>query len=415
MIKGRDIVVVGLQSWDINIGSNCKNIAWELAKHNRVLYVNRALDRISAIRLKHEPDIQNRIKSLKGLAPAIQEIAPQLWTLSPQTLLESVNWVPGAGLFDWFNRINNKRIAKKINEATKELEFRDIILFNDNDFFRGFYLPEMLNDISNTIYYIRDNLTSQPYFAKQGKRLEAMLMAKSDIVVANSAYLRDYAAQHNPRSFDIGQGCEFDIFVPDNFPDKPAELASLKGPIVGYVGAILTSRLDIEIIEYIARQRPSWNIVLVGPEDEGFKASALHDLPNVVFTGNRSVKELPAYIAHFDVCINPQVLNDMTIGNYPRKVDEYLAMRKPVIATATVAMEMFRSYTWLCKDAADYVTAIDSILANPAGEEQANERRQFALSHTWENSVEALSRNFLSFEQATHQPTKKSDYERSTI
>ena len=36
MIKGRDIIVVGVQPWDIEIGSNCKNIAHEFSKHNRV-------------------------------------------------------------------------------------------------------------------------------------------------------------------------------------------------------------------------------------------------------------------------------------------------------------------------------------------------------------------------------------------
>ena len=36
MIKNRDIVVFGIQAWDIEIGSNCKNIALEFAKNNRV-------------------------------------------------------------------------------------------------------------------------------------------------------------------------------------------------------------------------------------------------------------------------------------------------------------------------------------------------------------------------------------------
>ena len=38
-----EFIVTGLQSWDIDIGSNSKNIALELAKEHRVLYVNRAL------------------------------------------------------------------------------------------------------------------------------------------------------------------------------------------------------------------------------------------------------------------------------------------------------------------------------------------------------------------------------------
>jgi len=36
LIEGRDIVVMGLQPWYYDIGSNCKNIAAQLAKHNRV-------------------------------------------------------------------------------------------------------------------------------------------------------------------------------------------------------------------------------------------------------------------------------------------------------------------------------------------------------------------------------------------
>ena len=47
MIKGKDIVIVGIQAWDIEIGSNCKNIALEMSRYNRVLYVNSPLDRIS--------------------------------------------------------------------------------------------------------------------------------------------------------------------------------------------------------------------------------------------------------------------------------------------------------------------------------------------------------------------------------
>ena len=44
MEKSRDIVVTGIQAWDIEIGSNCKNIAIEMSKKHRVLYVNPPLD-----------------------------------------------------------------------------------------------------------------------------------------------------------------------------------------------------------------------------------------------------------------------------------------------------------------------------------------------------------------------------------
>jgi len=61
-MKNRDIIVVGIQPWDIEIGSNCKNIALEFAKTNRVLYVNSPLDRISRYRHRNLEKIKNRIK-----------------------------------------------------------------------------------------------------------------------------------------------------------------------------------------------------------------------------------------------------------------------------------------------------------------------------------------------------------------
>ena len=50
MMKNRHIIIVSLQSWHSNIGSNCINIAKELSKENKVLYVNRAADRNSNIK-----------------------------------------------------------------------------------------------------------------------------------------------------------------------------------------------------------------------------------------------------------------------------------------------------------------------------------------------------------------------------
>ena len=62
MIENQDIVVIGIQAWDIEIGSNCKNIATEFAKKNRVLYVNPPLDRISIYREKGTDKIKKRIR-----------------------------------------------------------------------------------------------------------------------------------------------------------------------------------------------------------------------------------------------------------------------------------------------------------------------------------------------------------------
>ena len=57
-IINRDIIVVGLQPWDTSIGSNCKDVALEFSKQNRVLYVNYPLDRITLFRNRNDPKVQ---------------------------------------------------------------------------------------------------------------------------------------------------------------------------------------------------------------------------------------------------------------------------------------------------------------------------------------------------------------------
>lgn len=394
LVKNRDIIVVGLQPWDGEIGSNCKNIAIEFAKHNRVLYVNYPLDRISIKREANNPLIAKRIDILKNKKDNLLQINHSTWQLYPSCILESINWIPSTFLFKIINKINNWRFASEIKKAAQALNFKNYILFNDSDMFRSYHLPEMLKPVLS-MYYTRDNMMSVPYWYKHGHILEPELIAKSDVITANSTYLADIAKQHNPKSFYVGQGCETEAFDLEKITYVPKDIEQITGPIIGYIGALYKLRLDLDLIEHIANSKPEWSVVLIGPEDEAFKKSNLHHLSNVHFLGLKDTSELPAYLAKFDVAINPQILNEVTIGNYPRKIDEYLAMGKPTVATETKAMSIFSDYTYLGKTKEDYITLIEKALAENSVEKQ-QERISYARSHTWENSVAEIYKAMLS-------------------
>ena len=392
-ITGRDIIVVGQQPWDTEIGSNCKNIALEFSKYNRVLYVNAPLDRITLLKNKHDSKVQKRINVIAGKQASIELIQSNLWNLYPDKIIESINWIKNKPLFNYFNKINNKRFAGSIKKAADALGFKNYILFNDNDMFRSFYLKELLQpDVS--IYYSRDFMLAVDYWKYHGEKLEPMLIAKSDICLANSTYLANYCKQYNTHSYYVGQGCELDIFTNLTDSTTPKDIASIPKPVIGYVGALQSIRLDIELLAYVAGQRPEWSIVLVGPEDEAFKQSALHNIKNIHFLGPKQPNELPNYINAFDVCINPQIVNQVTIGNYPRKIDEYLAMGKPVVATKTEAMSIFADHTYLAVSKEEYPTLIDKALKED-NQTLQQARRAFASSHTWENSVKEIYKAIL--------------------
>lgn len=380
--------MVGQQPWDIDIGSNAKNIAVEFARDNRVIYVNAPLDRITVLKKRQDPKVQKRIRILKGKEPHFVKISDNLWNLYPRMIAESVNRIPFHAIFKIFNRWNNRKFAKQIKEAADEAGFDEFILFNDSLMFRGFYLKELLRP-EMYIYYTRDYLIIQPYFKRHGERLEGQLIEKSDLVVANSTYLKDHAAKFNQNSFYVGQGCDVSDFDDTKIAEVPADMDLINRPVIGYVGYLTAMRLDIELIHHLAASRPNWCVVLVGPEDEAFRQSKLHQLPNVHFLGAKEPDQLPGYIHQFDVCINPQVVNMLTIGNYPRKIDEYLAMGKPVVATKTRAMEVFADHVYLSETKEQYVEMIEKAMAENSADKR-HLRKEFANSHTWENSVNEI-------------------------
>lgn len=379
---------MALQSWDFEIGSNARNIAQEFARHNRVMYVNPPLDRVTRFRKRNDERTQRFLRVINKQEDGLREIETNLWNLTPDFVAESANWISSASIYDRINLYNNRKFAASIQGAMKRLGFRDIIIFNDNFMFGALYLKRLL-DPDVYCYYIRDYLLVQPYFAKHGRRLEPEIIKTSDVITANSTYLQEYAAQYNKNSFYVGQGCEVEMFDDALVTEKPADLLDIKYPMIGYVGSLTSKRLDIPLLVHIAKERPDWNIVLVGPEDDVFKTSELHQLKNVYFPGRKKPGELPAYVKYFDVCINPQAINQLTIGNYPRKIDEYLAMGKPTVASSTKAMEIFANETYLASSPSEYIIQISKALAEKDADLR-NRRVQTARSHTWENSVKEI-------------------------
>lgn len=389
MLKNRDIVIVGLQPWDIQIGSNCKNIAIELSRHNRVLYVNPAIDRWTVLKRSSDELVKRRKEVIRKQRPPLVQVGANIWNLSPTQMAESVNWIQPTGIFKWANRVNNRRLANDILDAMNDLHFSNIILFNDQSMVRCFNLKEMLSP-SVFIYYIRDNLASIPYFRKHGMEMEHQLIATADVVVANSMFLTTYAQQYNPRATFIGQGCDFSLY---EHPDElmvAAEMLPFARPVIGYTGSLTAARLDIDLLAHLAERHPEWQLVLVGPEDGTFRASRLHGIENVHFLGKKHPDMLPSYIKSFDVAINPQIVNEITMGNYPRKIDEYLALGKPVVATFTPFMEYFHEHTYLAHTREEFAAKIAQALAED-NQDRAESRRAYALTHSWEANVNAIS------------------------
>ena len=388
LVKGADIIIVGLQAWYTDIGCNCKSIAHEFAKNNRVLYINPPLDRKTIMHQKDDANIKKHLNIIHHNEEGLFKVENNIWNYYPSTKIESINWIPATSLFSIINKKNNKKFAADIKYAIDKLGFKDYIIFNDNDIFRCFYLKEMLKP-KIYIYYSRDNLLGVDYWKKHGLSIEPKHIAKADIAVANSTYLTKYLRRYNSNAYYSGQGCNTELFNGGKNYSVPEDMQQFKGPVIGYIGAITSLRIDANVIKAIAQAHPDYNIVLVGPYEMFKEKEELDQFKNVHFLDKRSIETLPAYIQSFDVCINPQAINEITIGNYPLKIDEYLAMGKPVVATKTDAMEVFGDDVYLAGKPEDYAALINEAL-NSNNILLKQKRMKLAATHTWENTVEKI-------------------------
>lgn len=373
-------IFVSSKPWYSPLGGTAKSLAFELGKRHRTYYVNAPLDRKTILKEKNDPSVQQHLQQVASgqqLVP-VDNLLFQYYT---SAVLESVNWIPSTPLFKWLTRINNKRLAKELKQLLQKEQITRFVLINDKDIFRGFYLDELMQPALYA-YLDRDYVLGVPYWARHGMQMEPELMAKSDLVMCNSMLFTETALKYNQHSHFVGNGCDIDLFNgADNLP-VPEELAGLPRPLIGYAGALVEHRLDIALLEEVARNSPQYSFVLIGKEDEAFTKSKLHQMPNVHFLGPKPSASLPAYYAAMDVCINPQLVNNITEGNYPMKIDEYLAMGKPVVAMQTHAMQYFAGHTLLATDASSFARLLATAMESNSPEKRAA-RIEFAREHSW--------------------------------
>ncbi len=380
-------VLIAQQSWALNLGSNARNIAVELSHTHKVMYVNPALDINTLVKNLNKAKGWQRLQLALGIKQNTQQVAPNLWVHTPATIGISINWLNNVKLFNTINRFNAFTFCLSLKKALKLLNWKkeELAVFNDSQMFTGRFVKKYIAPSKN-FYYIRDNLVHHPYFKKHGVRIEPQTIQQADAIFANSSYLADYAKQFNQNSYDIGQGCEVEMYDASINHQQPADLDRIPYPRIGYAGFLTGERLDICLLENLAIEKPLWHFVLIGPEEIMFQQSKLHQLPNVHFLGSKKGSELPAYLQHVDVCINPQLVNELTIGNYPRKIDEYLALGKPTVATNTPAMQMFLPHVYLAIGVAGYIHALQQAL-KPVENNQKTAAIQFASSHTWQACI----------------------------
>lgn len=382
MFKGENIICISSIDWDF-IWQGHQEIMSTLADNdNKVLFIENT--GVRAPNIRDIPRIKNRIKNwLKGVK-GIRKEMNNLYIFSPLLLP-----FPYSRIAKW---INLRLILPVLEKWMRAVNFSNPIVW--------IFLPTPLNmEIVDSlvkkvvIYYCMDNFSISSASAKKIKKSEIRLLKKADLVFTTSRALYNYCSGYNDRVYVFPSAVNSQEFQKIRLKEDSAvdEFQNIKRPIMGYVGGI-HKWIDLNLIKELAERYLEYSFVFVGPLQADI--ALLAKLKNIHFLGHKDHDQLPRYIKSFDVCIIPYLLTDYTINVYPVKLNEYLAMGKPVISSALPEIEAFNAkygnIVYIAKNKKEFGESI-KLAINQDNDSLRKRRIEVAEDNSWRKRIEQMS------------------------
>ena len=224
------------------------------------------------------------------------------------------------------------------------------------------------------------------------ERREQALLEQADVVFTSSP--SSHAARRGshpsihcvPSAVDVehfAQGCE-----PIN---AHPVLASLGRPRAGFIG-VVDERFDCALLAALADARPEWQMCIVGPV-LNIEFARLPRRPNIHYYGQHSYTDLPSFLAGWDLCLLPFVVDKAPRFNGSSGALEYMAAERPVVSTPTSdVLQIYGNSVLIGHSTAEFIDACERALGETpqqSAQRRLRMRRRVA-GLSWDNTAVAM-------------------------
>ncbi len=183
-----------------------------------------------------------------------------------------------------------------------------------------------------TVYDCMDELSAFWGAPPQLLDQEKNLMQRAGVVFTGGYSLYEAKQHRHPNVFAFPSSIDFAHFSTARQPQPdPVDQRTIASPRIGFSG-VIDERFDYQLLDEVARQRPDWQFMLIGPVVK-IDQNLLPKGANVHYLGMKGYNELPHYFSSWDVAMMPFAMNDSTRFISPTKTPEYLAAGLPVVST----------------------------------------------------------------------------------
>lgn len=263
----------------------------------------------------------------------------------------------------WFmDSFGHQKLKKFTKLVLKFLGISEFSLVSHNVYAARF-CHNLALDYKSCVFDAYDNLLLFPSHQKYHQAIRAAyeiyLQQEPVKWVTNSFNTQQFFQKefHKDAVPIIPNGVDIERFAPD-YP-KPKDLQQIKKPIVGFGGKI-TSLFDAELFNYILKNCPDKNFVIVGQILEKDRFNQIEKLPNFYYLGDKHYTDYPAYVKHFDLTIIPYKTEN-TWGD-AIKVYEFLAAGKNVVGTKGNGLVELEKFVYLANDKVEFTKLIHEVL-----------------------------------------------------
>lgn len=256
-----------------------------------------------------------------------------------------------------------------------------------SDYVLWYYTPMALQFTRHlrpraVVYDCMDELSAFRGASPLLRGLESELMSRADLVFTGGQSLYEAKRGLHPRVYAFPSSIDAEHFgSAREVSEEPADQTGIPHPRLGFFG-VIDERLDIALLDEVARMRPEWQLVMIGPVVK-IDPATLPQHENIHYLGMKSYEELPAYLSGWDVALLPFARNESTRFISPTKTPEYLAAGKPVVSTSirdVVRPYGQEGYVHIADTPAEFVAACEAALNEDAAERR--ERVDAFLSQT---------------------------------